>query len=316
MLYQRNSDKLVVPASNMKLLTMSVAAERLGWDYRFETRLEAAGTIENGVAQRRSDRHRQRRSVDRVAGRRTSRAVPRMGGRAEAGGHPPRRPAASSATTTRSTTTGIGAGWAWDYLADDYAAPSGALSYNENVVTHSRDAWQGGRRPGHDLDVAGRTSIRDRESRRRRARPDRPRQSTRIGCRAARSSRSAGACPRVARARRTSTTIDNPTSYFVEALRAGACRSRRHRRGRGVGHRRHREPGRRRRTRRLIARRESAPLSALGAQLPQGEPELLRRDVPEGDRPHADAARHRRRGPPGGARDARRHGASARTRSS
>ena len=31
---------------------------------------------------------------------------------------------------------GIGAGWAWDYLTDDYAAPSGALSYNENVVTY------------------------------------------------------------------------------------------------------------------------------------------------------------------------------------
>src|ERR1051326_7508706 len=30
---------------------------------------------------------------------------------------------------------GLGAGWAWDYLADGYAAPSGALSYNENTVT-------------------------------------------------------------------------------------------------------------------------------------------------------------------------------------
>ncbi len=29
---------------------------------------------------------------------------------------------------------GLGAGWAWDYLADAYAAPSGALSYNENIV--------------------------------------------------------------------------------------------------------------------------------------------------------------------------------------
>ena len=44
-LFSRNSNKLVVPASNMKLLTMSVAADRLGWDYRFETKLEAAGRI-------------------------------------------------------------------------------------------------------------------------------------------------------------------------------------------------------------------------------------------------------------------------------
>ena len=50
-LYQRNSEKLVVPASNMKILTMSVAAERLGWDHRFETTLEAAGAIDGGTLQ-------------------------------------------------------------------------------------------------------------------------------------------------------------------------------------------------------------------------------------------------------------------------
>src|SRR4029453_2023987 len=49
LLYERNGQKLVVPASNMKLLTMAVAAEKLGWDYTFETRLEAAGRIQNGV---------------------------------------------------------------------------------------------------------------------------------------------------------------------------------------------------------------------------------------------------------------------------
>ena len=29
---------------------------------------------------------------------------------------------------------GLGAGWAWDYLSAGYAAPFGALSYNENVA--------------------------------------------------------------------------------------------------------------------------------------------------------------------------------------
>ena len=48
LLYQLNGGKLVVPASNMKLLTLAVAATRLGWDYRFETRLETAGPIESG----------------------------------------------------------------------------------------------------------------------------------------------------------------------------------------------------------------------------------------------------------------------------
>ncbi len=39
----------------------------------------------------------------------------------------------------------LGAGWAWDYLTAGYAAPSGALSYNENVVSHSHRAGRTGR---------------------------------------------------------------------------------------------------------------------------------------------------------------------------
>ena len=48
-IYQRNDDKLVMPASNMKIVTLAVAAERLGWDFTFETRLEAAGAIDGGT---------------------------------------------------------------------------------------------------------------------------------------------------------------------------------------------------------------------------------------------------------------------------
>jgi D-alanyl-D-alanine carboxypeptidase/D-alanyl-D-alanine-endopeptidase (penicillin-binding protein 4) len=48
-LYRLNSAKLVMPASNMKIVTLAAAAERLGWDHTFETRLLAAGPIENGV---------------------------------------------------------------------------------------------------------------------------------------------------------------------------------------------------------------------------------------------------------------------------
>jgi len=49
LLYSRDSAKLVMPASNMKLLTMSVAADKLGWDFRFHTRLELLGTIADGT---------------------------------------------------------------------------------------------------------------------------------------------------------------------------------------------------------------------------------------------------------------------------
>ena len=54
-LYARNSGTLVVPASNLKLVTMAVAAERLGWDFRYDTRLESAGTVVDGANPRNRD---------------------------------------------------------------------------------------------------------------------------------------------------------------------------------------------------------------------------------------------------------------------
>jgi D-alanyl-D-alanine carboxypeptidase/D-alanyl-D-alanine-endopeptidase (penicillin-binding protein 4) len=48
-LFERDAGKLMMPASNLKILTLAAAAETLGWDYRYTTTLETAGTIENGV---------------------------------------------------------------------------------------------------------------------------------------------------------------------------------------------------------------------------------------------------------------------------
>ena len=45
-LFALNAGKLMMPASNMKIVTLAAAAERLGWDYTYETR----------VVGRRSDR--------------------------------------------------------------------------------------------------------------------------------------------------------------------------------------------------------------------------------------------------------------------
>src|SRR3972149_7565207 len=39
----------LMPASNLKVVTAAVAAERLGWTHTFETRLIAGAAIENGV---------------------------------------------------------------------------------------------------------------------------------------------------------------------------------------------------------------------------------------------------------------------------
>src|SRR5688572_26894716 len=44
--YTLNADKLMMPASNMKIVTLAAAAERLGWDYRYTTRILAAGGMD------------------------------------------------------------------------------------------------------------------------------------------------------------------------------------------------------------------------------------------------------------------------------
>src|SRR5882672_1636306 len=38
-LFSLNAAKLVMPGSNMKILTLTAAADQLGWDYRYETKI-------------------------------------------------------------------------------------------------------------------------------------------------------------------------------------------------------------------------------------------------------------------------------------
>lgn len=133
LLYAKSERARVIPASVMKIVTVAVAAERLGWDYRFETRLEAAGTISGGVL-------------------RGDLIVVGSGDPSITGNGPIGAPvfddwADALKNAGISQVSGriigddsafddepLGAGWAWDYLSAGYAAPSGALSYNENVV--------------------------------------------------------------------------------------------------------------------------------------------------------------------------------------
>jgi len=132
-LYERNPRSLVMPASNMKIVTMAAAAETLGWDYRFETRLVAEGEIRDGtlhgdlrvigggdpsVASHdfvASPLFRDWAGVLRAAG--ITRVTGRIIGDDDA-----------------FDDARLGAGWAWDYLAYGYAAPVSALQYNENVA--------------------------------------------------------------------------------------------------------------------------------------------------------------------------------------
>jgi D-alanyl-D-alanine carboxypeptidase/D-alanyl-D-alanine-endopeptidase (penicillin-binding protein 4) len=132
-LYRRDASRLMMPASNLKIATLAVAADVLGWDYRFTTTLETAAPIEGGVLKgdlfvrgggdptinNRSDRAKAviEEWVTALHGAGILRVEGRIIG-----------------DDQRFDDEGIGPGWAWDYLQFGYAAPVGALELNEDIA--------------------------------------------------------------------------------------------------------------------------------------------------------------------------------------
>jgi serine-type D-Ala-D-Ala carboxypeptidase/endopeptidase (penicillin-binding protein 4) len=133
-LYARNAAKLLMPASNMKVVTLSAAAERLGWDYRYRTILGSAAPIEDGTLRGdlevvgsgdptiNSRGGSPTRVFESWADQLRAAGIRRIEGRVVA-----------NASAFDSET--LGAGWAWDYLAYGYAAGVSALQYNEDTAT-------------------------------------------------------------------------------------------------------------------------------------------------------------------------------------
>src|SRR5476649_1021026 len=132
-LYALNAGKLMLPASNMKVVTLAAAAEKLGWDYRYDTGLFSLGSVEGGLLQ--GDLLVQGNGdpslvaadgmADRVfadwADRLKERGIRTVSGRV----------IGDDNLFEKET---LGFGWSWDDLPDDYAAGVGALQYNENAV--------------------------------------------------------------------------------------------------------------------------------------------------------------------------------------
>jgi len=149
-LYARDADRLMMPASNLKILTLSAAAELLGWDHRFTTTLETSARVENGVLK--------------------GDLFIRGGGDPTINAREGRAPAILNEWATALHAAGIkeisgrivgddqmfddeglGQGWAWDYLQFGYAAPVGALQFNENLA---RLSIKPAARPGDPADVS------------------------------------------------------------------------------------------------------------------------------------------------------------------
>jgi serine-type D-Ala-D-Ala carboxypeptidase/endopeptidase (penicillin-binding protein 4) len=132
-LYALNARKLLLPASTMKIVTLAAAAEKLGWDYRYETTVLARGPVQAGILQGdlvvvgtgdpslvAADGMADRVFAD------WAEQLKRHGVRTIAG-----RVVGDDNGFEEET---LGFGWSWDDLSDDYAAGVGALQFNEDAV--------------------------------------------------------------------------------------------------------------------------------------------------------------------------------------
>ncbi len=132
-LYSLNPRKLLTPASTMKIVTLAAAAERLGWEYVFETHVLGIGAIDFGfldgdlLVVGSGDP-----TVDDWNGEGTrlfqswAERLKALGVRTVSG----RIVGDDDAFEDE----GLGAGWAWDDLGMGYAARTGALQFNQNTA--------------------------------------------------------------------------------------------------------------------------------------------------------------------------------------
>lgn len=133
-LFSSNAFRMLTPASNQKLLTTAAAAERLGWDFRYTTRVYATGSIDangglNGDLVVVSDgdptinpRHPERWGAFDEWGRQlAAKGIRQVNGYLIGDDNAFDEP-------------GWAPGWSWDDIAFGYGAAVGALQYNENQV--------------------------------------------------------------------------------------------------------------------------------------------------------------------------------------
>ena len=224
-LYSLNANTLLMPASTMKIVTLAAAAERLGWDYQYETHLLTSAAIDSGVLTGdlivrgtgdptvnagwgSSDG-----LFDRWASELQAMGVHRIDGRI-IGDDDVLDGTSEDAKTDR----GLGAGWSWDDLALGFATPVGALQHHENVVNLTV-------RPGATAGMAGTVQV-DTSSAELTL-VNRVMTVPKDGPFAVRllrfpgQSRLAvtGTIPVGARPLQRTASVDNPTTFFVRALR-------------------------------------------------------------------------------------------------
>jgi len=111
--------------------TLTAAAERLGWDYTYDTQVFAAGEIDSGTLR-----------GDLIVVGSGDPSVTDKEAEALFAGWAERLKSSGVRTIIGRIVgdddafedNGLGFGWSWDDLPDDYAAGVSALQYNENAV--------------------------------------------------------------------------------------------------------------------------------------------------------------------------------------
>jgi D-alanyl-D-alanine carboxypeptidase/D-alanyl-D-alanine-endopeptidase (penicillin-binding protein 4) len=132
-LYAFNGGKLLMPASNMKIVTLAAASARLGWNFTYRTTLYATGSIQDGIL-----------TGDLVVVGSGDPSIGTLDGSADRlfSGWAQRLKQLGVRTIdgriigddNAFEDLELGFGWSWDDLAEDYAAGVSALQYNESSV--------------------------------------------------------------------------------------------------------------------------------------------------------------------------------------
>jgi D-alanyl-D-alanine carboxypeptidase/D-alanyl-D-alanine-endopeptidase (penicillin-binding protein 4) len=153
-IYALNAGKLMMPASTLKVVTLAATAERLGWDFSYETRIVADGPIAgdtldgNLVIVAGGDPSLNRRTLDSWAAQIRGRGIRTVNGTV-------------LADARRFSGEGLGPGWSWDDLAYYYAAPVTAAQFRENAVDLTlRPGPSPGSPPAYELTPGGISGLR------------------------------------------------------------------------------------------------------------------------------------------------------------
>ncbi|MBZ0199166.1 MAG: D-alanyl-D-alanine carboxypeptidase/D-alanyl-D-alanine-endopeptidase [Ignavibacteriaceae bacterium] len=133
--YKKNEDKLLMPASNLKLFTTAAGLILLGSEYKFKTNIYSRGSIDGSIL--RGDLIVQGRGDPTISGRFYKDDMLKVFniwidslleiGIDEIDGN-------LIGDDTEFDDLGLGAGWSWDYESNWFAAQSSAISFNDNCI--------------------------------------------------------------------------------------------------------------------------------------------------------------------------------------